>query len=132
MTTRTKGLYRVTDWDESRYDALAGARHLSRIRITNTFEGDIEGNGVADYLITYTGDTKASFVGLQQVVGSIAGREGAFVLQTSGTFSGGATRAEWFVVPGSATGQLTGLIGTGGYSALEGTTCDVELVFDLT
>jgi hypothetical protein len=42
-----------------------------------------------------------------------------------------ATRAEWFVVPGSATGQLVGLSGTGGYTAREGTTCDVELTVDL-
>jgi hypothetical protein len=65
------------------------------------------------------------------VVGSIAGRAGTFVLQASGTFSGGVTRADWFVVPGSATGQLTGLSGAGGYRALESTTCDVELAFDL-
>jgi hypothetical protein len=52
------------------------------------------------------------------VVGTISGRSGTFVLQTSGTFSGGVTRAEWFVVPGSATGQLAGLSGTGGYTAL--------------
>ncbi|WP_436532610.1 DUF3224 domain-containing protein [Actinoplanes sp. HUAS TT8] len=131
MSTEATRRYKVTDWDETRFDALDEVRQLSRTRITNTFEGDIEGQGVADYVITYNGGTNANFVGLQQVVGRLAGRTGSFVLQTSGTFAVGVTRAEWFVVPESATGELAGLSGRGGFSAPEGTTCDVELVFDL-
>jgi hypothetical protein len=131
MSTQANGQYKVTGWDETRFEALDGVRQLSRTRITNRFSGDIEGDGVADYLMTYNGGTNANFVGLQQVVGSIAGRSGTFVLQTSGTFTGGVTRAEWFVVPESATGQLAGLSGAGGYTALEGTTCDVKLTVDL-
>jgi hypothetical protein len=131
MSTQTKGQYKVTGWEENPYDALDGSTKLSKARITNTFEGDIEGDGTADYLMAYAGDAYANFVGLQRVAGSIAGRKGTFVLQTSGTFSDGVTRAEWFVVPGSATGQLTGLSGKGGYEALDSTTCDVTLDYDL-
>jgi hypothetical protein len=36
------------------------------------------------------------------------------------------------VVPSSATGQLAGLSGTGGYTAQEGITCDVELTVDFS
>jgi hypothetical protein len=39
------------------------------------------------------------------------------VLQVSGTFADGVARADWFVVPGSGTEDLSGLRGEGGYVA---------------
>jgi hypothetical protein len=54
--------------------------------------------------MTYpTGDT-ASFVGLQRVIGNVGGKAGTFVLQTTGSYQDGVTRADWFVVPGTGTG----------------------------
>ena len=51
------------------------------------------------------------------MVGTLAGRAGSFVLQDSGTLQGNQVSGNWFVVPGSASGQLAGLRGEGGFEA---------------
>ena len=61
-----------------------------------------------------------TFVGLQRVRGTIAGRTGSFLLQPHGTVAGKVTKADWFVVPGSGTGDLTALRGEGGFEATLG------------
>jgi hypothetical protein len=43
------------------------------------------------------------------------GRHGTFVLQGSEIVENGKIKATWFVVPGSATGDLSGLRGEGGF-----------------
>jgi hypothetical protein len=46
-------------------------------------------------------------------VGRIAGKSGSFVLQRTGIFEGGVANESYFVIPGSATGALHGLLGDG-------------------
>jgi hypothetical protein len=43
------------------------------------------------------------------------GRQGTFVLQGSEIVENGKITARWFVVPGSGTGDLSGLRGEGGF-----------------
>jgi hypothetical protein len=78
-------------------------------------------------LQTAFADGSASVVGIERVVGSVAGREGSFVLQDAGSVKGSTVSGEWFVVPGSGTGKLTGLRGEGGFVAKLGETADVSL-----
>ena len=130
MPTQGKGTYEVTGWDEEPYEEKPGEPKLTKAHINSTFSGDIEGDGSAEYLMAYPSETFASFVGLHRVSGRVAGRQGSFVLQAAGTFENGVAKASWFVVPGSGTGELSGLQGSGGYVARSGTTCDVTLDFD--
>jgi hypothetical protein len=69
--------------------------------------------------MVYGEDGSASYVTLDRIVGSLAGKPGSFVLQGSGTYSPTAGEAKWtaFVVPGSATGDLRGLRGNAVFSA---------------
>ena len=60
-------------------------------------------------------DRSASMVSMQQVRGKLGGRQGTFVLQGSELVENGKIRATWFVVPGSGTGDLSGLRGEGGF-----------------
>lgn len=62
------------------------------------------------------GDDSASFVGLEHVNGGIAGKSGSFVIQHNGTFADGKLKSNWFVVPGSGTGELRNLRGEGTYT----------------
>jgi hypothetical protein len=48
---------------------------------------------------------------------AIEGRRGSFLLQDAGTLEGNTVRGDWFVVPGSGTGELTGLRGEGAFQA---------------
>ena len=57
----------------------------------------------------------ASLVSVQRFRGKLGGRQGNFVLQGSEVVENGWIKATWFVVPGSATGDLLGLRGEGGF-----------------
>ena len=61
----------------------------------------------------YRSDGSATFVGLERVVGQLAGKTGSFVLQRTGVFEGGQAKESYSVVAGSATGELSGLRGEG-------------------
>ena len=129
MTTSAAGSYQVSNWDEKPLDEQKYAVKLTNAHVTNTFSGDIEGEGSAEYLLAYPSEQYATFVGFQQVTGSAGGRKGSLMLQVSGTFEGGMARAEWFVVPGSGAGDLKGLTGRGGYES-SGPSADWTLQFD--
>lgn len=47
-------------------------------------------------------------------------RSGSFVLRIEGTWKEGTARATWSVAPGSATAELKGLRGEGGFTAAHG------------
>lgn len=115
MTTRATGTFKVQSWDEETYDEIEGGAGLARVITTQTFTGDIQGEAAVRYLMVYTIDNIATFVGMQRIVGLLGGRSGSFVLQVSGTFANGQVQATWSVVPNSGTDELQGLTGTGGY-----------------
>ncbi|HEV8549107.1 MAG TPA: DUF3224 domain-containing protein [Polyangiaceae bacterium] len=107
----------VTAYTPTTFDDLPDAPVLVDVQLTETFSGDIEGQGIARVIQATHHDGSAAFAGFERVRGSIAERKGTFVLQVRGTVAGRAMNAEWFVVPGSGTGDLTGLNGAGGFKA---------------
>jgi hypothetical protein len=125
-----KGGFQVTSWDENAYDERDG-RRLTRASVTQRFEGDIAGEGAAQWLMAYQPDGTARFVGLQLVDGELAGRRGTFVLETSGQFDGGVARWEAGVITGSCTGELDALTGAGRFEAPHGSKATYELEVEL-
>jgi hypothetical protein len=63
--------------------------------------------------MVYRSDESGSFVGLERIIGRVAGRSGSFVLQHTGTFNKTDVDSTFFVVPRSGTGELAGLSGEG-------------------
>jgi hypothetical protein len=88
---------------------------LMEIRLTETFTGDIEGESPVRALQVLRDDKSASLVSVQRFRGKLGGRQGTFVLQGSEIVENGKIKATWFVVPGSGTGDLSGLRGEGGF-----------------
>jgi hypothetical protein len=127
MTTRANGRIEVKSWDETIYEQVDGGPKLVRVAVTETFAGDIEGDGAVTFLQTVRPDGSASFVGVERVTGRIAGRFGTFVLQDQGTLIDGVVKGTWVVVPGSATGELAGLSGEGGFEAALGQHASITL-----
>jgi len=99
------------------YDEPIEGPSLVRIHVEETFAGDITGTGVVEFLQAARADGTASFVGIERVTGSVSGRTGTFLLQDHGTVADGIVSGDWFVVPESGTGELTGLRGEGGFRA---------------
>lgn len=115
--TRATGVITVRTYEPVAYEEPAEGPVLTRIHVEESFSGDIAGEGVAEFLQSSGADGSASFVGIERVTAAIAGRQGTFLLQDSGTVEGQLVSGTWFVVPGSGTGALTGLRGDGGFSA---------------
>lgn len=115
MGTRAMGTVEGKAWDEQPYGDIDGEKKLARADVTNVFRGDLEGEGSLVYLLAYGEGDFAGFVGLEQVVGRLGGRSGSFVLQHTGRFERGVVNATLSIVPGTATGELTGLRGDGSF-----------------
>ena len=124
------GSFQVTSWDENAYEEREG-RRLTKASVGQQFEGDIAGEGTAEWLMAYQENGRARFVGLQLVDGEVAGRRGTFVLETAGEFDGGVARWDASVVSGSSTGELAELSGGGRFEAPHGSQASYELELEL-
>ena len=123
--TEARGSFDVTSWNEETYEELDDGGKLTRAVVEQTFTGDIEGDGAVQWLMAYRSDGTAHFVGLQRVRGSIDGRSGTLLMETSGGFDGTEASGSWTVVAG--TGDFQGLRGTGGFRAPHGSHATWEL-----
>lgn len=121
----------IKSWDEKPFNEGQELPKMTRAVVTKTFTGDIEGEGQVEYLMMYRSDGSATFVGLERVVGKIAGKVGSFVLQRSGMFEGGVAKESYSVIPGSGTGELVGLSGEGTSAVGHGTEHPITLHYQL-
>jgi hypothetical protein len=113
MKKTANARFAIKSWNEKPYSEGQDRPKLTRASVAKTYTGDIEGEATVEYLMMYRSDGSASFVGLEQVAGRIAGKAGTFVLQRTGVFEGGQAKESYSVIPGSATGDLRGLQGEG-------------------
>jgi hypothetical protein len=117
-------------WDQEPFAAHEGAPTLARGFGTDRLAGDLEAESVWQGLTVARPDGSAQFVGLHRVVGRLAGRRGSFVLQSNGTVTPGGVSGSWTVVPGTATGDLRGLRGEGGFAPIDGQKYSFTLRYD--
>jgi Protein of unknown function (DUF3224) len=95
--------FEIAGWEQDDYDAPAEGPPLTRATVRKRFSGALEGESVAELLTC----GELAYTANERVSGALDGRAGTFVLQ-HGAWEGG----QWgFVVPGSGTGELTGLRG---------------------
>jgi hypothetical protein len=113
MTTSASGRFEIKSWDEAPYLELDDGRKFTRASVVQLVGGDVQGESTAETLMFYRADGTASFTGLTHIVGRLGDREGSFVLRSVGEFDGTTARSTSTVVPGSGTGELTGVRGTG-------------------
>jgi hypothetical protein len=125
--TRANAVITVRKYEPATYDAPAQGPALTRIHVQETFTGEISGEGTAEFLQSAQADGAASFVGIERVTGTIAGKSGAFLLQDTGTVHGSIVSGDWFVIPRSGTGELAGLRGTGAFRANLGENAQAHL-----
>lgn len=85
----------------------------ARFDLAKEWTGGIRGTGTG--VMLSAGDPRtgaAGYVALETVSGSIDGRAGTFALSQHGTMTADAQTLDYAVVPGSGTGDLTGLTGS--------------------
>jgi len=86
--------------------------------LTERFSGAIEGIGVADHIRLLHPDGTGISTGIERIEGTVDGRAGSFILTAYGrNLSATEVSGTWTVQPGSGTAELTGLRGSGRYTA---------------
>jgi len=114
MRTKIQAKITVHSSEAKPYDQSESPA-LLEVRLTETFSGDIEGTSPVRALQVLRDDKSACLVSLQRFHGKLGERQGTFVLQGSEIVEDGKITATWFVIPGSGTGELSGLRGEGGF-----------------
>ena len=113
MTSQPNVTFSLKAWDEKPYIEVEGELKMTRSSVAYAYQGDIDGESTLDYLMVYRPDESGSFVGLERIIGRVAGRAGSFVIQHTGTFNKTEVDSTFFVVPQSGTGELATLRGEG-------------------
>ena len=129
MGTKITAKFQVTDWKEHEFDRHAGAGKLSKATVKKSYSGEIDGDSVTEWLMAYGDDGSATFVGLERINATIAGRQGMLVVQHVGTFADGAAKAKLTVVPESSSGELAEVSGRGDFVADPAGTVHFDLAF---
>jgi hypothetical protein len=75
-TRRAKATIAVHVYEPTAYEEPAQGPVLSRIHVEETFSGDIEGEGVVEFLQSASAGGSASFVGIERITGTLAGLRG--------------------------------------------------------
>ena len=114
MTAHAEGTFTVASWEEDTFQDLAGQEEkLTKARMGFQLSGDLAGDLVSDTFMYYREDGTAEYTGLQRFTGQISGRSGTCVMIADGGYNGGEARSTWRIIPGSGSGDLAGLEGSG-------------------
>ena len=129
--TRAVATFEIRSWDEKPLLEADGQK-LTRASVKKSFQGDIEGESVLEYVMFYRADGTASYTGIERITGRLGGKSGSFALLHGGTFAGGVATSRWTMVEGSGTGGLKGLRGDGGFSSGHAQWYEMTLDYELT
>lgn len=127
--TMATGAFEVTGGTEDPFDELDGGIKWTHASGSQTFTGDIAGDGAVHWLMLYRADKTADFVGLQRITGSIGGRHGSFVAAAEGDHDGTGSTITFRIIAGSGTGELVGIAGRGSLIAKGGPKGTYELEY---
>jgi hypothetical protein len=131
IMTKATGGFEVKGGTEDPFDELDGGIKLTHASGSQTFTGEITGDGAVYWLMLYRADKTARFVGLQRITGSIGGRQGSFVATAEGDHDGTGSRITFAIIVGSGTGELAGISGEGRLIAEGGPKGTYELEYTL-
>ena len=86
---------------------------IGRYSLDKTFAGDIVGTSKGQMLASGNETDKGTggYVAMEHVIGTLNGKKGSFSLQQHGKMGDGKYEMNVDVVPGTGTGELTGISG---------------------
>lgn len=109
--------FTMKNWEENVVSGSADGPRVAYAHASMAYEGVIEGESVCDLLLYYAGEGydsgSTTSPSLERFDGKVGGREGTFIVRHEFTFDAKGIASTFSVVPGSGTGALTGLTGTG-------------------
>jgi len=125
MAATVKATFEVTSWDETPFDDSVGVSKLTEALVAKKYSGDVDGTSTTKWLMAYAPDKSATYVGIERIQGTVAGKHGSLVLLHDGKFEDGVASAELRVVGG--TDELEGVSGTGNFRADPAGTVEIDI-----
>jgi hypothetical protein len=110
ITLTTK--MRIASWDESPAEEFGDGGKLTQAQVRLSDGKDGLESGFFTMLAYYQPDGTGSLATMLRVTAVIDGHPGSFVLRGEGEFDGTTATGRMAVVPGSGTGELSGISGT--------------------
>jgi hypothetical protein len=107
--------FEITGWDQAPYGETGERNELAQVTVTKVFTGDIEGQSVARLLMAGN-PVGAGYLASELFTGSVGVRSGSFVVQHGGLIDSGDAHSFGSIVPGSGTGELSGVRGEAIYA----------------
>lgn len=112
MTRHAEGTFDVKTTPLAANDATMGTL-IGRYSLVKQYHGDLDATSKGEMLSAGEPSSgNAGYVAIEQVTGTLNGHTGSFALQHIGSMESGSYKLSVVVVPGSGTGQLTGIGGT--------------------
>lgn len=116
MLKHAKGSFDVTITPQETADDAPVARML----LYKEFHGDLEAIAHGEMMAAHEPLTGAGvYVAIDRVAGTLHGKRGSFLIAHRGIRNAEGQQLEIVIVPGSGTGQLTGITGTVGIEIVE-------------
>lgn len=117
MSNKAKSQFKIESWEETPFSEDKNGPDLIRATVQQTYTGDIQGEGILEYLITTFNEDFSRFIGFERVTGTIDGHAGSFILNHDGTHEDGVAKSTFTIEPDSGTGELKGIHGNGRFEA---------------
>ena len=115
MSRHIEARFEIASWDETPFEDGDESTKLTEALVAKRYEGDIQGTSTTKWLLAYSPDKSALFVGVEYIAGTIGGKRGSVVLLHDGQYSDGVASAELRVASGTA--ELATVAGTGKFRA---------------
>ncbi|HEY2061451.1 DUF3224 domain-containing protein [Amycolatopsis sp. NBC_01480] len=116
--------FTMKNWEEHLASGAEGQPRVAYAHATMAYTGVIEAESICDYLLYYAGEGydggDTTSPGYERFDGTVDGRRGTFVVRHEVGFDPKGIQSKFEVVPGSATGELAGLTGTGSVDGVMG------------
>jgi len=107
--------FTTSDFDVTDYvPDVTTALPTGHLRMRKTYAGDVAGRSVTQFTSAFDQDSGVgTYVAMESFEGTVAGRRGTFNFVHAASTTGTDRANEYsLIVPGSGTGELTGIEGT--------------------
>jgi hypothetical protein len=115
MSRHIEAQFEIASWDETPFDDSDETSKLTEAIVSRKYTGDIKGTSTTKWLMAYTPDKTALYVGVERIKGTVGGRNGSIVLIHDGAYQNGVATADLRIASG--TDELASAAGTGRFRA---------------
>jgi hypothetical protein len=115
MQGTVRGTYRTAGWRQQDYGSADQGPRLALAEKELVVEGEMEGKAVGRSSIVQWGAGSSVAIGHVSLTARIGDRSGSFVVEESVKGGAEGATATWRILPGSGSGELSGLAGEGSW-----------------